>query len=308
MVIIRLIMKKGMITAALTYLIWGTFPIYFKALQIVPATQIISHRIAWSFIFVTLILLVTRQFKAWRSLLTWRILLIYAAAAILLATNWLVYVWSVNAGYVLEASLGYFINPLVTILLGVIFLREKLRPLQWVPVGIAATGVLYLTVTLGSLPWIALSLALSFGSYGLVKKMAPLDSLFGLTLETAILFLPALGYLLFCETQGSGIFGHAGGWVNGLLAFTGVVSAIPLLLFAVAVRSVPLSTIGLLQYITPSIQFLLGILVFGESFTPNLLVGFALVWVALIFFTVESLLAQRKGIAPFPAESISEPD
>jgi len=301
-------MKKGILSAAIAYFLWGIFPIYFKALQVVPATQILGHRIVWCFIFVMLTLLVTRQFKSWRVLLNRRVLLIYSVAAVLLAVNWLVYVWSVNAGFVVEASLGYFINPLVSVLLGVIFLREKLRPLQWVPVGIAAAGVLYLTLTLGSPPWIALTLAFSFGTYGLVKKMAPLDSLFGLSLETAILFVPALAYLIFCETQGSGSFVHTGGWVSGLLAFTGVISAIPLLLFAVGVRSAPLSTIGLLQYITPTLQFLLGVLLFGESFTPNRLAGFILVWAALVFFTIESMLAQRKGLQPFPVETISEPE
>jgi chloramphenicol-sensitive protein RarD len=301
-------MKKGIISATIAYFLWGIFPIYFKAIQVVPAIQILGHRIIWSFIFVMLILWGTHQFKVWRGLLSRRILLIYTVAAVLLAVNWLVYVWSVNAGYVVEASLGYFINPLVSVLMGVIFLREKLRPLQWVPVGIAAAGVIYLTATLGSPPWIALTLAFSFGSYGLVKKMAPLDSLFGLSLETAILFVPALGYLLFCEMQGSGAFGHVGGWVSILLALAGVISAIPLLLFATGLRSAPLSTIGLLQYITPTLQFLVGVLIFGESFTLTRLVGFGLVWVALIFFTIESLLAQRKGLLPFPPEIISTPE
>jgi chloramphenicol-sensitive protein RarD len=301
-------MKKGIISAAAAYLLWGVFPVYFKALQVVPATQILGHRIAWSFIFVMLILLVTRQFKAWRALLNRRVLLIYTLAAVLLAVNWLMYVWAVNSGFVVEASLGYFINPLVSVLLGVILLREKLRPLQWVPVGLAAAGVLYLTFTLGTPPWIALTLALSFGSYGVVKKMAPLDSLFGLSLETSILFIPALVFLVFNELQGTGSFGHAGSWVSSLLAFTGVISAIPLLLFATGLRSAPLSTIGLLQYITPTMQFLLGVLLFGEAFTPNRLVGFVLVWAALIFFTIESLLAQRKGLSGFPSESISTPE
>ena len=168
--------------------------------------------------------------------------------------------------------------------------------------------MLYLAVTYGSLPWIALTLAFSFGFYGLVKKIAPLDSLYGLSLETAILFVPALGFLLFSEVQGSGAFGHAGGWVTTLLALAGVISAVPLLLFASGVRSAPLSTVGLIQYISPTLQFLLGIFVFGESFSPTRLVGFILVWVALILFTFESLVMQRRGLSTFPIESIIPPE
>ena len=301
-------MNKGILSAAVAYFLWGVFPVYFKALQIVPPIQILCHRIIWSFIFVMAVLVFKGELKAWRAILNRRVLLIYCLAAVLLAVNWLVYVWSVNSGYVVEASLGYFINPLVSVLLGVFFLREKLRPLQWVPVGIAAAGVIYLTVTYGSLPWIALTLAFSFGSYGFVKKIAPLESLYGLSLETAILFLPAMGFLIFSEVQGGGSFGHAGVWVTFLLAMTGVVSAIPLLLFATGLRSAPLSTIGLLQYITPTMQFLLGIFVFGETFTPTRLLGFTLVWVALIFFTIESLVMQRKGLSTFPVESITTPE
>ena len=301
-------MKKGLLSAVAAYFLWGIFPIYFKALQVVPPTQILGQRIVWSFVFVMAVLLVKHEFKAWLAVLNRRVVLIYCLAALLLSVNWLLYVWSVNSGYVIEASLGYFINPLVSVLLGVIFLREKLRPLQWIPVAIAAAGVLYLAVTYGSLPWIALTLAFSFGFYGLVKKIAPLDSLYGLSLETAILFVPALGFLLFSEVQGSGAFGHAGGWVTTLLALAGVISAVPLLLFASGVRSAPLSTVGLIQYISPTLQFLLGIFVFGESFSPTRLVGFILVWVALILFTFESLVMQRRGLSTFPIESIIPPE
>jgi chloramphenicol-sensitive protein RarD len=301
-------MNKGIIYTIAANFLWGVFPIYFKAVQVVPAAQILSHRIIWSFLFVMLVLLIKGEFKTWRAVINRRLLLIYSAAALLLAVNWLVYVWSVNAGFVVEASLGYFITPLVSVLLGVILLREKLRPLQWVPVGIAAAGVIYLAITYGSLPWIALTLAISFGSYGLVKKIAPLDSLYGLSLETAILFLPAMGYLIYVESQGIGSFGHAGAWVTLLLALTGVVSATPLLMFSIGLRNVPLSTIGLLQYITPTLQFLVGIFIFGEAFTATRLFGFALVWAALIFFTVESLVMQRKGMSGFPVESIITPE
>lgn len=298
-------MNKGIISGAAAYFLWGIFPLYFHALNVVPAVQILGHRIIWSFIFVMMVLFFKKEFRAWMAVVNRRTVLIYVLAGCLLAVNWLTYVWSVNAGFVVEASLGYFINPLVNVLLGVLFLRERMRPLQWLPVGIATIGVIYLTVTYGSLPYIALTLAFSFGTYGLVKKMAPLDSLYGLSLETAILFLPAVGYLIFAEMQGSGAFVHAGGLVTTLLALTGVVSAIPLLLFAFAIRSAPLSTVGLLQYISPTLQFLLGIWFFGESFDYQRLIGFMIVWLALIIFSVEGYWTFRKGKTAYKVETIS---
>ncbi len=204
-------MKKGILYGIGAYLLWGIFPIYWKWLHAVPAIQMISHRIIWSFVLLALILFVTRQWKAFRSAaLSRRVVLIYLASAILLSINWLTYVWAVNAGFVVETSLGYFINPLLSVLLGVIFLREKLRPWQWVPIGLAAIGVIYVAVSYGQFPWIALTLAFSFGIYGLVKKTAPLGSLYGLTLETGLLFLPAVGFLVYMEGLGQGAFLHGG--------------------------------------------------------------------------------------------------
>jgi chloramphenicol-sensitive protein RarD len=188
-------MKKGIWFAIGCYIAWGVLPIYWKGLHQVAALQVISHRIAWSFILLAIVLLITRQWQAFRSSLNRRVLLIYLAAAVLLSINWLTYVWAVNAGFIVETSLGYFINPLLSVLMGVIFLRERLRPWQWLPVGLAALGVIYLTVAYGQLPWIALTLAFSFGIYGLVKKTAPLGALYGLTLETGILFVPAVALL-----------------------------------------------------------------------------------------------------------------
>ena len=203
--------KKGIFFALGAYALWGLFPIYWKWLHDVPAIQVIGHRIGWSFIMLMIVILATGQWKKIRSALTLRVLGIYLVSGLLLSANWLIYVWGVNAGHIVEASLGYFINPLFSVLLGVIFLRERLRPLQWIPVGLATLGVIYLTWTYGSLPWIALSLAFTFGFYGLVKKTAPLGSLYGLTLETGLVFLPALGYLIFAESTGQGAFGHSGG-------------------------------------------------------------------------------------------------
>ena len=196
-------------------------------------------------------------------------------------------------GYIVETSLGYLINPLLSVLLGVIFLRERLRPAQWIPIGLAALGVIYLTWTYGSLPWIALSLAFTFGIYGLVKKTSPLGSLYGLTLETGLVFVPALAYLIFVENAGRGSFGHTGIGSDLLLIGAGIVTTIPLLMFASAAKRIPLTMVGIMQYIAPTIQFLLGVFIYKEAFTTTKLVGFSMVWIALIVFWVESVLARK---------------
>jgi len=287
-------MNKGILYAASAYTLWGVFPIYFKTLQAVPALQIVAHRVIWSVIFLALVLFLRRDFSNFISNIDPGILTVFAISGVLLSLNWLVYVWGVNAGRVVETSLGYFINPLVSVLLGVIFLRERLRAFQWVPVGLAAAGVAYLTINYGSLPWIALALAFTFGLYGLMRKVAPLGSLHGLTLETMVVFLPALVYLLVQERQGVGALGHSGPTTLILLVLTGAVTVIPLLLFASGARRAPLSTVGLLQFIAPTLQFLSGVFLFGEPFTQARLVGFSLIWLALIVFTAENLLNWRK--------------
>ncbi len=289
-------MNKGVLYAGTAYALWGFFPLYFHAINAAPAFQIVAHRIFWSFLFVAGVVLFRKDFTAFRQAITRRTVLIYLAASVLLAINWLAYVWSVNNGYLVEASLGYFINPLVNVLLGVLLLREKLRPVQWLPIAIAAAGVLYLTLSLGALPWIALILAFSFGLYGLIKKTAPLNSLHGLTLETALLVIPALGFLIYSDVTGSGAFGHVAWQTSVMLAFTGVVTAIPLLLFASGARLVPLSTMGLLQYISPTLQFLIGVYVFGEPITHANIIGFLFIWTALILFSGEGLLQHRKAL------------
>jgi chloramphenicol-sensitive protein RarD len=293
-------MNKGIWYGIGAYLLWGVFPIYWKWLHTVPAIQLISHRIIWSFLLLVLIILVTRQGRAFRSAASSRrVVLIYLASAILLSLNWLTYVWAVNAGFVVETSLGYFINPLLSVLLGVIFLREKLRAWQWVPIGLAAIGVTYVAFSYGQFPWIALTLAFSFGIYGLVKKTAPLGSLHGLTLETGLLFIPAVVFLVVMEGQGRGAFLHSSPAADLLMVGAGVVTTIPLLLFASAAQRIPLSTVGILQYITPTMQFLLGVLVYHEPFTHARLIGFSIVWLALIIFWVEGYLAGRRKMAQF---------
>lgn len=282
--------RKGLFLGFGAYLIWGFFPLYFKALSSVPSTQVLAHRFVWSFLLLSVVLISRKEWKVLFELLRdKKTVSIYAIAGSLLAINWGMYVWAVNAGFVVETSLGYFINPLVNVLLGVLFLRERLRWSQWLPVGIAAVGVAYLTIQYHSLPWIALTLAFSFGFYGLVKKIAPLSSLYGLTIETMILFLPATLYLFLQEMNGHGGFGHGTIWVTILLILTGVVTVIPLLMFGSAARLVPLWTMGLLQYIAPTCQFLLGVLVFHEPFTIERLIGFSLIWMALLLFSTERL-------------------
>ncbi len=286
-------MNKGIGYALGAYVMWGLFPIYWKWLHDVQAVQVISHRIVWSFLLLAAVLLATGQWSKLRSALTARVLGTYLVAGLLLSANWLIYVWGVNAGHIVETSLGYFINPLFSVLLGLIFLGERLRPAQWIPVGLAAAGVAYLTWSYGSLPWIALSLAFTFGFYGLLKKLAPLGSLYGLTLETGLVFFPALGYLLLAEGSGQGAFGHGNVVSLLLLVGTGPVTAIPLLMFASAARRIPLTMVGIMQYIAPTLQFLLGVLLYKEPFSSSQLTGFGLVWIALIIFWTEGFLARR---------------
>jgi chloramphenicol-sensitive protein RarD len=223
-----------------------------------------------------------------------KILLTYLITGILLTVNWLVYVWAVNAGFIVDTSLGYFINPLVNVVLGVIFLRERLRLWQWIPVGIAALGVLYLTVSFGALPWIGLTLAFTFGTYGLLKKTAALNSIHGFTLETGFLFIPALIYLLVLEFNGQGAFPHGAALETFLLVLTGVATGLPLLLFGAAARRVPLSMLGFIQYMAPTLQFLIGVLVYGEAFTKDRMIGFGLIWLALAVYSVDGLKAARQ--------------
>jgi chloramphenicol-sensitive protein RarD len=294
-------MNKGILNGLAAYAMWGVFPIYWKLLHQVSALQVIGHRISWSFILLIVFVLLSRQWTSFRTAaLTPKILGIYAVAGALLTVNWLVYVWGVNAGYIVETSLGYFINPLLSVLLGVIFLHERLRPTQWIPVALATAGVTYLTVAYGHLPWIALSLAFSFGFYGFVKKLAPLGSLYGLTLETGIVFPLALLYLVFVHTSGTAAFLHQGVLTDILLIGAGVVTTIPLLMFASAARQIPLSVVGLLQYIAPTLQFLIGVFLYKEPFDQAHLIGFGIVWIALVIFWVENFLASRIPVGPIP--------
>jgi chloramphenicol-sensitive protein RarD len=301
-------MKKGIWYALGAYIFWGLFPIYWKLLAGVPALQLLGHRIFWSFLLLFGVIMISRQGREFRATLNLRVVIIYSVAAVLIAINWLTYVWAVGAGFIVETSLGYFINPLLSVFLGVIILRERLRPLQWLPIGLATVGVLYLTFAYGALPWVALTLAFSFGFYGLVKKTAPLGSLQGLTLETGILFIPALIFLVYSEISGAGAFLHSTVLVNLMLVGAGLITIIPLLLFASSAQRIPLTLIGVLQYINPTMQFLLGVFIFKEPFDHRRLIGFGIVWVALILFGLEGFLAQRKSRVRADADSIKPAD
>ena len=289
-------MNRGILSGLGAYLIWGFIPVYFKLLQAVPAVEIMFHRVIWSLILLMVLITLRQQWTPLRQALRQpRLLGIYSLSALLLAANWWIYIYGVNAGQVVETSLGYFINPLLSVALGVIFLGERPRPLQWLPVGLATLGVLYLTLQYGRLPWIALSLAFSFGFYGLIKKVAPLGSLNGLTLETLLLSLPALGYLLALEFSGQGVFLHTTWENNLLLVLVGIVTVVPLLLYGVAARSIPLWMLGLLQYLAPTCQFLVGVLLYKEPFSPAQMVGFGIIWVALLIFSGESLMNWKRA-------------
>ena len=304
-------MKKGIWYAIACYAIWGIFPIYWKFLNNVPAVQIMTHRVIWSFLFVFILVTLRKDWRQLRAALTKKTVLIYAIASVLLAANWLMYIWGVNSGYIVETSLGYFINPLVNVLLGVLFLGEKMRPTQWIPIGLAATAVIYMTVSYGSLPWIALILASTFGTYGFVKKKASLGALQGLTLETSVLVVPSIAYLLLMQGQGTGAFGHVSFNENILLILSGLVTAIPLLMFADAARRIPLSMMGIIQFLSPTLQFLLGVFVYGESFSGARIVGFGQIWFALLLYTGEGFYfrarAAQKVAPPIPAVVSSDP-
>jgi len=287
--------KRGVWIGAAAYTLWGLFPLYWTQIESVPALQIIAHRIAWSFIVLLALMAGDRlRRRGTGPGVRLESIRLYAIAALLIGLNWFLYVWGVNHGLVVGTSLGYFITPLVNVLLGVVVLRERLRPAQWLAVAIAAGGVAYLSVAYGSVPWISLVLALTFGTYGLVKKKAPLPAASGLTVETGILFLPAVAFLAATELDGTGAFLHDGVRVTLLLAGAGIVTTIPLLLFATAAQRVQLSVLGILQYISPTIQFFLGVFLYREPFSRSQLIGFGLVWAALAIFAVDGSIAHTR--------------
>jgi len=283
-----------MLQAFLAYAIWGLFPLYFKQLHGVNAFEVIAHRTLWSLLVLLSILAVMRRW-AWlgAALKNPRLLGSLVLSALLLSGNWLMYVWAVQNGHVLESSLGYFINPLVSVALGFLVLHERPRPLQWAAVALAAAGVLWLTVSAGRLPWIALTLATSFGFYGLMRKTAALGALEGLTLETLVLSPIALLAMALWTAKGNSAFVTASPTVMVWLLLAGPITAIPLLMFAAGARRITLTMLGLMQYIAPTLQFCIGVWVFGEPLDSNKLIGFALIWTALAAYSLEGLWRAR---------------
>ncbi|HNW61202.1 MAG TPA: EamA family transporter RarD [bacterium] len=292
-------MKKGILYSLIALVMWGLFPVYWKWLGGVPALEILSHRMAWSLVFVVFLLLLKKSRLLTVLRRTPRHAAIFLLTASLLSVNWGLYIWAVQTNRVVDASLGYFINPLVSVVLGVVFLQERLRPAHWLAVGLAALGVLYLAVHQAGLPWIALALAFTFAFYGLLRKTAPLNSLEGLAVETALLLPLAAGYLLFLEMHGTAAFGHAGLRTTLLLAVAGPVTALPLLFFAAGVRRIPYSQLAFIQYLSPTLQFLLGAFVYHEPLSVVRLTGFSLVWLATgLYIAVECHRSRCRVDAP----------
>lgn len=283
-------MQIGILYATFAYAAWGLFPLYFHQLAGIPALEVVVHRTVWSLVFVLGVLLVRRHW-GWMHLLQPRVLGAFALSALLLSGNWITYVWAVQNQHVVDASLGYFILPLVNVALGYVFLHERPRPGQWLAVAVAATGVLWLTIQTGRLPWIALVLALSFGFYGLLRKVASLGALEGLALETILLAPLGLGALAWWSWHGQGVLVQGDATSVTWLLLAGPLTAIPLLLFAAGARRIPLATLGILQYISPTLQFALGVWIFHEPFQMARLAGFALIWAALGVYGVEGWLA-----------------
>mgnify|MGYP003602831475 FL=1 len=290
-------MNTGILYAALAYVAWGLFPLYFKQVADVPSLEVVMHRTLWSLVVVLGLLAVRRQWAWMASVVRQpRVLGAFALSAVLLSGNWLTYVWAVQNHHVVDASLGYFILPLVNVALGFVFLRERPRPGQWLAVAVAAAGVLWLAVQAGRLPWIALVLALTFGFYGLLRKVAVLGALEGLTLETLMLAPVAAVVLAWWSWQGQGALVQGDLSTVGWLLLAGPMTAVPLLLFAAGARRIPMSTLGILQYISPSLQFALGVWVYNEAFQPARLVGFVLIWAALVVYSVEGWWARQRAV------------
>jgi chloramphenicol-sensitive protein RarD len=282
--------RLGLLFGIGAYAIWGFFPLYFPLLEPASALEILCERFVFSLLFMAVVLTVTRTWSRLSPVLRdRRAMLLLSAAAALISVNWGTYIWAVNTGNVVEASLGYFINPLVLVVIGVVLLGERLRPLQWTAVGIATLAVVVLTLGLGKLPWIGLVLAFSFAGYGLIKKVVAVDPQASLTIETAVASPFALAYLVHLQLTGALVLGHHSTSTSLLLAGTGVITAIPLLLFGGAANRIPLTTMGLLQYLTPVIQFVIGVWVVGETMPPARWTGFVIVWIALVVFSYDGL-------------------
>ncbi|MFG1976368.1 EamA family transporter RarD [Nonomuraea fuscirosea] len=286
--------RRGVLLGIAAYIMWGLFPLYWPLLKPSGAVEILAHRMVWSLVIVVLLLSVRRHWSWLREIAGQPAkLALLTLAAVVVTVNWGTYIYAVNAGHVVESALGYFINPLVSVLFGVVLLRERLRPLQWTAVGFGALAVLVLTLDYGRLPWVALTLAVSFGLYGLVKKQANVAATESFAIETMVLLLPALGYLIYLQAGGGTTFGHAGAGHVLLMVGAGAITAVPLICFGAAAIRVPLSALGVLQYIAPILQFACGVLIAKEVMPSSRWIGFSIVWLALVIFTYDGLRAAR---------------
>lgn len=291
-------MQKGILYAASAFFFWGLFPLYFKLLKAIPSLELLLHRMLWSLLFLMLILAWRRQWSWLTALVKQpKVLAGFSLSALLLSGNWFLYIWAVNHDHVVDSSLGYFINPLVNVMLGYLLLKERLRPGQWLAIAVAGCGVLWLTWQAGQLPWIALVLACTFGTYGLLRKTAALGALEGLSLETMLLSPLALGYFVWLAWHGNNAFIHASWHDQIWLILAGPITAIPLLLFAAGARRIPLSLLGMLQYIGPTLQLGTGILIFHEPFGAARMVGFVIIWAALAIYSLESVWYNKSSNA-----------
>ncbi|MFC6879823.1 EamA family transporter RarD [Actinomadura yumaensis] len=286
--------RRGLAAGFAAYVLWGLFPLYWPLLKPAGAMEILAHRMIWSLVAVVAILAVRRQW-AWIRTLTARQLGLLALAAVFITANWGTYIYAVNSGHTIEAALGYFVNPLITVVFGVVIFRERLRAWQWAAVGLGTAAVLVLSADYGRPPWIALTLAFSFGLYGLVKKFAGMPSAESLTVETLVLLVPAIAYAVTLEARGDAAFGHHGIGHGTLLAGAGIVTAVPLMLFNAAAIRIPMSAIGMLQYLAPVLQFLIGLLVQHEAMPASRWAGFLLVWAALAVLTSDGVRAGRRA-------------
>jgi len=290
--------RQGLAYGLLAYLVWGFFPVYFKALHAIPPLEVVAHRIVWSVLFLLALTAASGRWGEVRAAFaSRRVIATLVGSTTLITANWLVFIYAVEQGQVLQSSLGYFMTPLVNVLLGTVFLRERLRPLQTASLLVAAVGVALLTARVGAVPWISLALAASFGLYGLLRKTAPVESLAGLLVETLLTGPLALGYLVWLGVHGQGAFPAAAAKGALWLPLAGILTATPLLLFAAAARSLRLATIGFLQYLTPSLQFALAVLAYGEPFTPTHLLTFILIWSGLALYTADAVHTFRNPAA-----------
>lgn len=286
----------GLSAATTAYLIWGLSPIYWKSLSTVPAFEILMHRMIWSFVFLCPLIFLTGRRGTFKAAVTSpKVMLILLATTLLVGFNWYLFIWAINSNHILQTSLGYYITPLVNVLLGMVFLKERLRRTQVISLGLAVFAVALMTIRYGHFPWVSLALAFSFAFYGLIRKIAPVGALVGLTIETMVLSVPAVVYLGYIDTLGKGSFLRVAAGIDLLLAGTALVTALPLLLFTIGARRLHLATIGFLQYLAPSCTFLLAIAVYNEPLARPQLVAFILIWTALILYSADSIRHYRKN-------------